>query len=153
MFAPIQHEQSLHKSSNSPKLFLQRRIEPFSDEQITRYLIKCCFHGLLGTSDEIEIQEGKDPIPELPSNLLPSSSWVTVKNFENMIDRYGLREIARAPFMLKIIVKLLHSIAHSIAPPAPTNISEKNLSQAKSLTAYHLIEQFIDRAHTIQCST
>ena len=47
LFAPIQHEESLHRSPNSSRLLLQKRIEPFSDEQITRYLIKCCYYGII----------------------------------------------------------------------------------------------------------
>ena len=108
LFAPAQHKKQFYDS----KLFLQRRIEPFSDEQIMRYLIKCCFHGLLETYNGAETQEGKEVTQssESPSNLLFSSSWVHVKNFESMIDSYGLREMARTPFMLKVIVEVLSSI-------------------------------------------
>ena len=146
LFAPINYEESLHGSSNSPKSFLQRRIELFSDEQITRYLIKCCFYGILEASNETVIQQSKKVAgsSELPSNFLSSLSWVTVKNFESMIDSYGLREMARTPFMLKVIVEVLPGIVTE-------SISEQKLLQAKTLTAYHFIEQFIDRA--IQLNT
>ena len=137
LFAPAQHEEQFYESSNSRKLFLQRRIEPFSDEQITMYLIKCCFHGSLETSNKTEIQEGKGLTQ--PSNLLSSSSWATVKNYESMIDSYALRVMARTPFMLKVIVEVLSSIVTE-------NISKQAPLRAKTLTAYHLIEQFIDRA-------
>ena len=143
LFAPIQHEELLHRSLNVPKLFLQRRIEPFSDEQITRYLIKCCFHGLLEASNETEIQEGEDLTQpsELPSNLLPSSSWVTVKNFETMINSYGLREVSRTPFILKVSVEVLPSIVTE-------NISKQTPLQAKTLTAYDLIERFVTKLYS-----
>ena len=52
LFAPIQHEESLHRSLKSSRLLLQKRIEPFSDEQITRYLIKCYYYGMLETSEK-----------------------------------------------------------------------------------------------------
>ena len=144
LFAPTQHEQHeelSRRSLNSTRLFLQRRIEPFSDEQITMYLIKCCFQELLKTSNETKIQKGKDftqPF-ELLSNLLPSSSWATVKNFESMIDSYGLRKTARTPFMLRIMVEVLPIIVAK-------NISEQDQLKPKTLTAYHLIKQFIDIA-------
>ena len=51
LFASAQHEEHFYESLNSPKLFLQRRIEPFSDEQITSYLIKRCYYGILETSE------------------------------------------------------------------------------------------------------
>ena len=56
-----------------------------------------------------------------------------------MIDSNELREMARTPFMLKVIVEVLPSIATE-------NISKQALLRAKTLTAYNLIEQFIDRA-------
>ena len=89
----------------------------------------------------MKFEESKDLIkpPELPSNLLSSSSWTTVKNFERMIDSYGLRKIARTPFMLKVIVEVLSRII-------PENISEQAPLEPKTLTGYQLIEQFIDNA-------
>ena len=103
--------------------------------------------GLLETSEKIKFEESKDLTrpSELPSNLLSSSSWIAVKNFERVIDSYGLREIARTPFMMKVIVEALPSIVAE-------NFSGQDQLQAKTLTAQHLIERFIDRAYTIECS-
>ena len=143
LFAPTQFEEQIQRCLNSQQFFLQRRIEPFSDEQITTYLIKCCFHGLLKTSEKQELQEDTSftHISKLPSDLPPSSSsWVTVKNFEGMIDSLELREMARTPFMLKVIVDVLPSIA------AESNIPKHQLVQARTLTDYHLTERFIDKA-------
>ena len=139
LFVPIQHEESLHRS-NSSKLFLQRRIAPFSDEQITRYLIKCCFYGLLQTSQITSISKALNlaHLSEPSSDLLPSSSWITVKNFESIIDSYRFREIARTPFMLRVMVEVLPSIAAE-------TLSEENLLQTKAFTNYYFIEQFINR--------
>ena len=135
LFAPSQREELLQS------LFLQRRIEPFSDEQITRYLIKCCFYGLLEISSKKEIQEAVNlsHLSEFPSSLLPQSSWTTVKNFERMIDSYKLKDVARTPFMLKVIVEVLPSI------PAEY-VSNQDPLQTKALTIYQLIERFIDKA-------
>ena len=141
LFAPIQCEELFHRSSNSSDLFLQRRIEPFSDEQITRYLRKCFFYKSLETSNETEIQENKDIThpSELPPNLYPSSSslWDAVKKFERTMDSHGLREIARIPLMLKMMVEVLPSIAAD-------SISYQDQSQAKTHISYQLIKQFID---------
>ena len=141
LFAPAQCKDSLQKFLNSGEFFLQRRIEPFSDEQITRYLIKCCFYGLLEAYSKKEIQKDENVISpsDLPSNLLLSSSWVIVKNFERMIDSYKLRDIARMPFMLKVIVEVLPNISAE-------NIFIQDPLKAKTLTDYQLIERFIDKA-------
>ena len=51
----------------------------------------------------------------------------------------NLREIARTPFMLKVMVEVLPSIAAE-------TFSEENLLQTKAFTNYNFIEQFINRA-------
>ena len=143
LFAPIQSGELLERPLSSQNLFLQRKIEPFSDEQITRYLIKCCFHGFLETFEKDEIQKDTN-FNHL--NKLPSSSWIAVKNFERMVDSHGLREIARTPFMLKVIAGVLPSIAAE-------NPAEQDLSQAKTFMDYQLIERFIDRAIQLNAQT
>ena len=55
-----------------------------------------------------------------------------------MIDNYGLRETARTPFMLKVIVYLLSSAAAE-------KISDPNPLQQKTPNNFYLIEQFIER--------
>ena len=79
--------------------FLQRKIEPFTDEQITHYLKKyCCYEPF--------DQNEKRRVPcslafELVQvSQLSTSSWDKVREFEKMIDNYQLRELARIPFML-----------------------------------------------------
>ena len=56
-----------------------------------------------------------------------------------MFDKYTLREIARTPFMLKVIVEVLLSIAAK-------SIYDQDLLQARILTSYQLIDRFTDRA-------
>ena len=78
--------------------FLQRSIEPFSDEQIRYYLIKYCSFEQFS-------------IPPAVLDLLPSDlklrSCEKVQLLEHLIDRYALREIARVPSMLRIICRIL----------------------------------------------
>ena len=171
LFAPTQGNESPQRCLNT-QLFLQRRIEPFSNGQITRYLIKCYYCGLLQTYRNIESREDTNPTnltqdPEYSqdfkdfkefkyskdsedsevseeseqlSKRLSSSSGPIVKTVEKIIDSYKLREIARTPFMLKIIVELLPRIV------TEHTLIKRGLLHSNNLAHLLLIERFIDEA-------
>jgi len=112
LFAPINVEATELLSFQGS--FLQRKIEPFSDDQITCYLKKYCY------SRQIDRFEGRKIKSSVSSSSLlrvltprsPSSSWSWVIKFEKMLDNYNLKEHARIPFMLWVIVEVLASIAN-----------------------------------------
>ena len=89
--------------SADPESFLERRIEPFSYEQMRYYLKKYCIFEQFN-------------IPPLLVNFLPfdssqkSNSWGQVQLFEQLIDHYAFREIARVPFMLWVFCRILPKI-------------------------------------------
>ena len=119
LFSPI--EESTNNTSELkpiPGSFFQRRIEPFSNEQISCYLIKyCCFR-------QIEAVEGGEDEEQSPSSMkVPSilikhsgiKSWKLVKKFEKMIDDSKLRSFARIPSMLWIMTIASHNVSsHSL---------------------------------------
>ena len=89
--------------SAGPGSFWHRSVEPFSDEQIRCYLRKYCVFEQFSIPPTL--------LNCLPSDLSPKSiSWEQVRLFEQLIDRYSLREIARVPSMLRIICRILPKI-------------------------------------------
>jgi uncharacterized protein YjbI with pentapeptide repeats len=120
LFAPLITSEATELSA-VPGSFLHRKIEPFSNEQITCYLRKYYYY------------ESKDIIEERPS-------WHHVKVLEKMIDDCQLREIARIPFMLWIIYQIL--------PKLVTNefeqINEMKSTYPQSRRKRFLIESFVN---------
>ena len=83
--------------------FLERRVEPFSDEQIRCYLKKYCIFEQFSLLPAL--------VSCLPSDLSQKlRSWEEVRLLEHLIDCYTLREIARVPSMLRIICRSLPKI-------------------------------------------
>ena len=133
LFAPL-----LPKQDSLPlfsELFMQRKIAPFSDERITSYLKNCYFFDFLSVPTESNRESTNDNLNT--EGLRTSSSWNQVKQFEELIDHYDLREVARTPFMLKVMNSVLASFA------AEDN-NRLNLNERKSLRGYYLIEHFVD---------
>ena len=134
LFAPLRAETfGLHPISES---FLQRKIAPFSDSQITRYLIKTFHFKMI---DELEKSEKTSSI------LLPSDSpsfplCGLAGKLEKMIDNYSLRELARTPFMLWIMAGILLEIASE-----DPERDEEDVTRPKTLSRRFLIECFVNK--------
>ena len=92
-------------NSPIPNLFAQERIASWSNNQISCFLRKCYMFGRLILSEETK----NDPT-STDSAASPSKSlriWRKVDSFEKRIDEIGLREVARIPFMLLVIIDVL----------------------------------------------
>ena len=129
LFSPFCHEESSSQPILAPELFLQRKIEPFSDNQITCYLRKYYFNRLIKVNEMKPRQDASFA----SQGLL---SWTRANELEQQIEEYDLRELARMPFMLKVIAELLFSPYFDISCSA--------LKQLKPFSSYYLIESFIN---------
>ena len=118
--------------SADPGSFLERGIEPFSNEQIRYYLKKYCIFEQFS-------------LPPTLANCFPSDSshksrsWEQVQSLEKLIDRFALREIARVPSMLWIICQILPKITSKNFE----QLGEDGSTQAKALSTRFLLEFFI----------
>ena len=128
-------DEETSKLSLDLKLFLERKVEPFTNEQITSYVRKCSYNGLIEKFDETKISSSTLNL-QASHSLKLSAKWTLAENFEKMIDDFGLRDIARIPFMLKVIVAVLPSIA------SDSNYKQ-DLENLKPLSKYQLIENFV----------
>jgi len=117
LFAPIVNPEATELLI-VPGSFLQRKIESFSDEQITCYLKK---------SVSKHMNEEK-------------SLWNQVKKLEKIIDDYQLREIARIPFMLGIMCHTLPKLVIN----EPGQINDVKAIYPQRLSKLSLIDFFVD---------
>lgn len=121
LFAPL--DEKFEDDSNelptaASRSFLQRRIEPFSDEQIDCYLKKYSF-----------VNPGANLNPEM-------KSWSCIERLNKMIDFYQVREYARVPLLLWIIANVL--------PGLPLE-KDKGTVQSTALNKRFFIEAFINQ--------
>ena len=122
-------------------VFLHRKIEPLSDQQIFCYLRKRCF------SNEMEALKNKaDEEPtESPFDVkqaVKPPRWYQAKEIENLIDEYNLRETARIPLMLWVIVEVLPIIAAQDVGQAG---GIERRAQSKILSNRFLIEKLVEK--------
>ena len=132
LFAPIDENSS--EKSSIERSFLERKIEPFNDEQITCYLKK--YYISRETSIAKEREEVEEPFP-LVSDSTRSLSWGWVKAFEELIENCKLRESARIPFILSTLTNLL--------PDIWTQEIRSNLKRTKPLTPRFLIDLLVNK--------
>ena len=84
-----------------PSTFAELELRPFDDAQITSYLKKYAV-----------LKNPKLPIEDDEFNLSSKlESWRVVRNYEKLIDHYGVRELVRIPMMLFIAADVLPNIA------------------------------------------
>ena len=112
--------------------FLERRIEPFSDEQISHYLKKYCIFEQFSLRPALVNCLTSDSSEK-------SNSWGQVQLIEQLIDRYALRENARVPFMLWVICKLLPKITSEDFE----RMGAEDSTQAKALSSRFLLDLFV----------
>mgnify|MGYP000875849538 FL=1 len=132
LFAPIDENSSERSSIEGS--FLERKIEPFNDEQITCYLKK--YYISRETSITKESEEVGEPF-SLASDSIRSLSWGWVKAFEELIENYKLRESARIPFILSTLTHVL--------PDIWGQENRSNLKPTESLTPRFLIEALVKK--------
>ena len=88
---------------------------------------------MLATPAEKEIKPLSAGSPRSEQNL---SLWTQVEKFEGIIDHYNLRELARIPFVLKVIVTVLAGIEEE---------DQQASIQREDLSRYYLIERYYNK--------
>ena len=138
LFAPLHGNGEAADKSVVQGSFLHRKLEPFSDEQITCYLKKYSYFERLDVLEEKEERTG-----EFANSS--ETSWELATKFEKMIDSFGLRDLARVPFFLWIMCQVLPKIANTKADGQ--NNDENDSQPAKVvLSSRFLIDFFVDEA-------
>ena len=143
LFAPLAGD-SVETYAPIPGSFLQRRIEPFSDVEITCYLRKTFYFRLM---DEIGMPDKtldrSRSFMSLSQRLISSSSspWDLARTIEKMIDYHKLRDIARIPFILWLMVDILPEIAAHGSENGDAN-------QPENMSMRFLIESFVRKVIT-----
>lgn len=137
LFALIDSEST--ELSVVAESLLQRKIEPFSDEQITCYLKKYYCSALMNDTEERKMKFVISSFSQIfqTSKL---SSWNWVKNFEKMIDNLELRDIARTPFILWIMFQILPKIATTQSGL----IRDMNSTQQKIISRRFLLDFIVN---------
>ena len=97
LFAPLSSGSA--ELSSVPGSFLQMKIEPFTNDQITWYLKKYLFWNPPAANGENKAQ---------PASKF--SLWSEVQKYEKMLDDLKLREVARTPFMLWVLCHILPNL-------------------------------------------
>lgn len=137
LFGPLQ-KQSLELLP-VPGTFLQRKIEPFTDEQITCYIKKYYISKQPSSFEENQRNVFKNESMAMSQS---SSSWQEVKKFEKTIDYFKSREIARIPCLLQIMVEVLPSLVEKNPDPS-SNLDP--IQQPNLLTARRTIKCFVNQ--------
>ena len=134
LFAPLSSRST--ELSSVPGSFLQMKVEPFADDQITSYLRKYLFlHSSASANGEKEAQ------PAATSN---SSLWSLAERYEKMLDDTNLREVSRTPFMLWVLCHILPNIAEMHIE----QLNGINTIQVKPLNRRFIVSYFIDQVMT-----
>ena len=130
LFGAIHVNNESSELSIVPGSLLQRRIEPFSNEQITCYLRRFdCF---------IHLENERRQLPKSPHSV----SWDLVQRFEKMIDNHNLRDLARVPFLLWIMCQILPKLAKM----SVCQINGMNQTQLETVSKRFLIDCFVNEA-------
>ena len=144
-FAPLEIVEGSTEPSAKPGSFLQRKIEGFTDEQITSFFKKYCFYRQVNNviSEQPEMKSAAPLSTDLEYLSLSQRppSWGLVDNFEKLIDEYKLREVLRIPLMLWIATVALHDTeTKSIGC-----FSDLESMRKKDVSLRLLIKFFIDK--------
>lgn len=115
--------------------FMRRKIEPFTNEQIACFLKKYWFVHQISTFGESKFTPSSPSNSECDSGL--TKSWRLVREFEKLVDEHELKEMARIPFILWIMMNTLQDIV--------TQGIRINFDKSGKLTNRFLIDFFVDK--------